>query len=71
MTKKELATLIVSGLTQSQKFVCTPMPSHAPGWWSRWDNATSEEQDSMLAAYMASKHTLAELESWAEDLTAP
>jgi hypothetical protein len=40
-------------------------------WHERYEAASPERQDELLALHLANKRTMAELEAWAEQLTAP
>jgi hypothetical protein len=60
VTKRELADLIVSGMDDFGLYMNGPVPSRAPTFVATPQN---------VAEYIAKKHTLAELERWADELT--
>lgn len=71
LTKKELAGLITDSFDEPQLFWNGPRVT-AHKYWQAFEAAsTREERATLLAEYLASKHTLVELERWADSLTAP
>lgn len=72
MTKLELARLIVTGMTREQLMSHTPR-STAHFWWKAWEaeGVTEAQQREMIARRLESRHTLGELQNWAEQETAP
>jgi hypothetical protein len=62
MTKRELADLIVSGMDDQQLYMAGP---------TRGITDHVEYTPEFVAAYIAKRRTLAELERWADDLTKP